>query len=545
VYWADELAARLSGPQVVNDSKTPSGTVHVGSLRGPVVLDAIWRALRERGVPVRLLYGVDDLDPMDTQALLTPDAVERSMGVPLAHVAAPQGSTAPSYARHFAGLFLATFAGLGIHPETYWMSEVYATGAVDPYLRLALDRADRVREIYRRVANVQHPPSWHPVSVICEACGKVGTTIVTDWDGRRVFYECRPDLVGWARGCGHSGWVEPFGGRAKLPWNLEWAAQWSIFGVTIEPNGKDLATAGGSRDRSDAIAREIFEREPPLNLPYEFVNVGGRKMSTSKGQGAAAHTMAEVLPPELLRFLFLRYRPTHAIDFDPSGETIPRLFDEFDRVAAATAGRPVKGELPPDHGRIFALSLLDPEADAALEASRFRPNFAQVAMLAQIPGVDLDARVEAEKGAPLDLAEQVILADRVRSARAWLEAYAPDRARVAVRDQFPDEARHGLAEEQRAYLGAMALAAEVSRPGSGEAWQDLIFRVAEEAALPAGRAFAAIYLAFLGRTSGPRAGWLLAALEREFTIERLRVAAGWSPEPEGEGSAGPAGEGTA
>ena len=27
--WADELAASVSGPQVVNDSKTPSGTVHV------------------------------------------------------------------------------------------------------------------------------------------------------------------------------------------------------------------------------------------------------------------------------------------------------------------------------------------------------------------------------------------------------------------------------------------------------------------------------------------------------------------------------------
>ena len=44
--WADELAARVSGPQVVNDSKTPSGTVHVGSLRGPVILDVITRALR-------------------------------------------------------------------------------------------------------------------------------------------------------------------------------------------------------------------------------------------------------------------------------------------------------------------------------------------------------------------------------------------------------------------------------------------------------------------------------------------------------------------
>ena len=44
--WADELAASVEGPQVVNDSKTPSGTVHIGSLRGPVILDVIVRALR-------------------------------------------------------------------------------------------------------------------------------------------------------------------------------------------------------------------------------------------------------------------------------------------------------------------------------------------------------------------------------------------------------------------------------------------------------------------------------------------------------------------
>ena len=86
--WADELAARVRdrGPQVVNDSKTPSGTVHVGSLRGPVILDAITRALRANGIETTLLYGVDDLDPMDAQALLTPDAVEHEMGRPLAHV---------------------------------------------------------------------------------------------------------------------------------------------------------------------------------------------------------------------------------------------------------------------------------------------------------------------------------------------------------------------------------------------------------------------------------------------------------------------------
>ena len=87
--WADELAASVDGPQVVNDSKTPSGTVHIGSLRGPVILDVITRALRARGVETTLLYGVDDLDPMDAQALLSPDAIEREMGRPLAHVPDP------------------------------------------------------------------------------------------------------------------------------------------------------------------------------------------------------------------------------------------------------------------------------------------------------------------------------------------------------------------------------------------------------------------------------------------------------------------------
>jgi lysyl-tRNA synthetase class 1 len=525
--WADELADRVSGPQVVNDSKTPSGTVHVGSLRGPVILDTIARALRAAGRETTLLYGVDDLDPMDAQALLTPDAVEREMGRPLAHVPDPAGDCHASYARHFAGIFIDTFAGLGIRPDRYyWMSDIYPTGAVDPYIRTALDRADRVREVYRRVANVQHPSTWHPALVICESCGRIGTTIVTRWDGERVFYECRPDLVTWARGCGHSGWVSPFGGRAKLPWNLEWAAQWSLFGVTIEPCGKDLATAGGSRDRSDAIAREVFEREPPLNVPYEFLNIGGKKMSTSKGRGAAAHRIVEVVPPEQLRLLFLRPRPNHAIEFDPEGtDAIPRLFDEFDRLAAATAGREVKGELPAGYAAVFRYSLLDPAADPAVEASRFRPSFAHLAMLAQIPGVEIAARAAAEKGSPLDVAEEAVLAERLAAARAWLETYAPERARLVVqRDRLPPEAAT-LDEDQRAFLGSLAGGAAATGPLGGDAWQDLIFATAGSLGLAVGRAFGAIYAAFLGRSNGPRAGWLLASLEPAFVVARLREAA--------------------
>jgi lysyl-tRNA synthetase class 1 len=538
MFWADELAGHFEGPQVVNDSKTPSGTVHIGSLRGVVLHDAIHRALLQAGRPSRFLYGVDDLDPMDSQALLTPDAVERYMGVPLAHVPAPPGSSAPSYARYFVGeLFMGTFRGLGVEPQIYWMSELYADGSMDPWIRRALDGADLVRDIYLRVSNVERPHGWLPLAVICESCGRIGTTLATDWDGQTVAYACQPDYVAWATGCGYSGRVTPFGGRAKLPFNVDWAAKWSHFDITIEGCGKDLATKGGSRDRSDAVSREVFHREPPANVPYEFLNVGGRKMSTSRGSGAAAHEMADLLPAELIRFLFLRHKPRRALEFDPEGDAIPGLFDEFDRVAAAAAGQPVRGELPPDPERIFKASLVDPGADMATEAARFRPAFRHLTLLVQVPGVDLEGRVAAEKGEPLTDVEKAIVDERAAVARAWLDGFAPDRYRVAVREDLPSEVT-GLTEVQTLFLADLADGAEAERPTGGDAWQDLIYRCGQRRGVSSRDSFAAVYAALLGRDNGPRAGWLLASLDAGFVARRLRQAAEVSPAAETSASGG-------
>ena len=465
---------------------------------------------------------------MDAQALLTADAVEHAMGMPLAHIPDQVADGHASYARHHAQVFIDLFADLGVRPDRYyWMSEVYAAGSIDPYVRVALDRAAEVRALYRRVANVNHPDTWHPLLVICETCGRVGTTIVTKWDGERVFYECRADLVTWARGCGSSGWVSPFGGRAKLPWNLEWAAQWSVWGVTIEPCGKDLATAGGSRDRADAIAREIFEREPPIRVDYEFLNVGGKKMSTSKGRGTAAHRIVEVLPPEPLRTLMIRSRPNHAIDFEPEGtDAVPRQFDEFDRLGDATAGRDVKGELPPGFASVFRYALRDPEADVEAEAVAFRAPFSHLAFLVQVAGADVVGQMTAEKGSALTEREAADLKERIAAARIWVADYAPERARYAVvRDRLPDLALE-IEVDMRRFLGALANAAEADWPSTGAAWQNLIFQTAGTEQMATNRrSFAAIYAAFLGRENGPRAGWLLAGLEPEFVVARLREAA--------------------
>ena len=310
--WADELAAGVSGPQVVNDSKTPSGTVHVGSLRGPVILDVIARALRHAGLETTLLYGIDDLDPMDAQALLTPDAVEREMGRPLAHVPDPAGDCHDELrpplrralhrhvprARDRPGPLLLDERHLPDRADGRRSSGPRWTGR----RRCARSTAGS-RTSSTRTRGCRSRSSARTAAGSGRRSSRTGTA-------RRSRSSAGRTSSTWATGCGWTGRVSPFGGAAKLPWNLEWAAQWSLLGVTIEPCGKDLSTAGGSRDRSDAIAREVFEREPPLNVPYEFINIGGKKMSTSKGRGAAAHEIVEVIPPEQLRFFFLRPRRT-------------------------------------------------------------------------------------------------------------------------------------------------------------------------------------------------------------------------------------------
>jgi lysyl-tRNA synthetase class 1 len=248
-------------------------------------------------------------------------------------------------------------------------------------------------------------------------------------------------------------------------------------------------------------------------------------MSTSKGVGASATRIADVIPPEQLRTLFLRPKPKVAIEFDPDGtDAIPRLFDESDRLAAATAGREVRGELPADFERLFAVSLVEPDADVAAEAAAYRPAFSHLALLEQIPGVDVAERVAAEKGSSPTSREVEIIEERRAAARAWLEAFAPEPARLTVQRGGLPAAAADLDVAQRAYLGSLAGAIE-SGEWTGEALQAAIFSTAKELGLAAGQAFAALYLAFLGRSSGPRAGWLLAALERDFVIGRLREAA--------------------
>src|SRR3954469_15214753 len=370
MFWTEDIAARLStsvtkpadaaaaapAPQIINDSKTPSGRVHVGALRGVLIHDAIFRTLRAKGIDARYFFWVDDYDPLDEIPAGKGEHFEKYLGQPLCNVPPPDGSDATDMAEHYMHEFWGVFDELGVQVERYRMRDIYRSGRFNEAIDTILRHADIVRRVYKQVSNSDRPPTWYPFQAVCENCGRIGTTEVFAYDGTLVSYRCRPDMVKWAKGCGHEGRVSPFDGKGKLPWKLEWVAKWVTFPVTIEGAGKDHSTKGGSRDVSAACLRAIFRQEPPVNVPYEFFLVGGAKMSSSRGLGASARDVAKLLPPEVLRFLMIRTKPNSPVNFEVHEAGIVKLFNEFDRYEQ----RVLAGQATPDETAIYRLAQLSP-----------------------------------------------------------------------------------------------------------------------------------------------------------------------------------------
>jgi lysyl-tRNA synthetase class 1 len=510
MFWCDKLAEGLAGPQTINDSKTPSGRAHIGALRGPLIHDAIFRTLQSKGIPVRFLFGVDDYDPVDEIPYGQVEHFEKYLGAPLCNVPPPPGSNATDMAEHFISEFFSVFADLGIRPEFYRMRDIYRSGKFNESIDAILRKADVVRRIYKEVSGSDRPETWHPFQVICENCGRIGTTEVTAYDGKEVTYSCKPYLVKWAKGCGHEGKMSPFNGNGKLPWKLEWCAKWRTFPVTIEGAGRDHSTKGGSRDVAAACLREIFGQEPPLNCPYDFFLVGGAKMSSSKGIGVTSRDMADFLPPEVLRFLMIRTPPRQHVNFEASEVHILKAFNEFDRAKQRYFH---DANLKPDDKRVYELAQVVPEPDY------WTADFQLVAALIQMPHLDAVKELEKRKGAPFTELEQKHLDLRIRAAKYWLDHYATEEERTHLQETLPARAD----ELTITQCGFLRILAEQLRSATwqDEALQIAVFNAARLTPIDQPSAFKAIYRVLLDRESGPKAGNLLSFLDREFVLRRF------------------------
>ncbi len=529
MFWADRIAAEIEErfkdrikkgePLLIRDEKTASGRVHVGSMRGVAIHGLLARVLRERGVLNEFKYEINDFDPFDGLPNYLPaDQYKPLLGGQLYKIPSPD-SSAPNYADFYGGEFMKVISDSGYHPTFYYSKDLYLSGKMDEAMRLVITNADRIREIYKEVSGSQRVSEWLPISVICENCAKVSMTQSSDFDGETVAYRCVPHELPWGGvGCGHSGRVSPFGGRAKLPWKPEWAAKWYVLGVDVEGAGKDHSTKGGARDVANAIARDVFNIEPPFDVPYEFFLVGGQKMASSKGRGSSARDVASLVPPKIFRLALLGKEINQAFNFDPAGETIPVLYDLYDKLAEG-----YKAGNDDDYSRLFTLIETDDRGDSKQKIEvPFLMRFSQLAFTVQMPHVDLYSAAAELKGSALTDLDRAELDERAAYAKGWLKGQAPEKYRFALHDTMPESAST-LTAVQKAALGRVAELLE--KATSPEELHTQIHSLKDELTIAPAELFAAIYLIFFGKSQGPKAGWLLYTLPRESTLVRLRAAA--------------------
>lgn len=525
MIWVDREAKRLKErnlPQEwADDMKTPSGRVHVGSLRGVIVHDLIYKALKDLGVNAKFSYVFNDMDPMDGMpAYLDKNKWEKYMGMPLYKIPSPEPGF-KSFADYFAQEFIKVFNSINCHPQIIWSSELHRSGKMNEVIKLILNKTEVVKEIYKKVVKKERPANWFPYNPFCEKCGKISTTSVYKWDGKYVHYRCEPKIVEWATGCGYEGKVEPINENGKLVWKLDWPAHWKVIGVTIESSGKDHMSSGGSYDMGTHFCKEVLGTIAPDALGgYEWFTIGGKKMSSSRGIGSSAKEVSQILPPELLRFLLVRTPIRTHLDFDPIGDTIPNLFDDYDRCLndyflklENKLPKDKAGEVASDYARIVELSEVKPLPKQRLYLPRFRT----IANLLKSKNNDLISFFETQNKSKFNKEEKSLLEERIKYAKIYLEKYSQEKNNLKELKFVPT-----LLQNKFLKFFIIKLNELKDNPSSEiRNYQEIVFNCIKQTNIKPKEAFEVVYQKLINKPFGPKIGELILDIGFGKSLELL------------------------
>jgi lysyl-tRNA synthetase class 1 len=513
MHWADQMAEtwiqRRGQDHVVEIGVSPSGPIHIGFLRETVLGAVAVRALRDAGAHARLILFVDSMDPLRKRYPFLDESFDRHIGRALCDIPAPWPGE-NSYADTFLMPFVRSLEALGIDLEIIRSEERYREGFFTRQITLALEHQERIAEILRDESGRLLDEDWAPVNPIDRETGKMTGTRVLSFDAASTTIEYETED-------GRRGVADYSKGEAKLPWRIDWPARWNALGVTVEPFGKDHASPGGSFSTGRRICKEIFGSPAPEPVPYEWINLKGQgAMSSSKGIAIPIDAMVEVIPPEVLRYLIVRNRPNQAIDFDPSLKMI-QIVDEFENLERRILHPVPEADAPSESSRRnYALARIRPEEKRTPATIPFR----LLTTLVQVAAGDLErlkeVLVRTGYGSELERWDQV--AQLARYAERWIEKFAPEEDKMQLSAEMPAAAR-SLSAAQGAFL--KALSEFLDSGPSAEAIHQGIYTLAEQLQIQSPEAFKAIYLALIGKEKGPRAGFFLASLDREFVKKRF------------------------
>jgi len=252
---------------------------------------------------------------------------------------------------------------------------------------------------------------------------------------------------------------------------------------------------------------------------YEWIQLKGKgAMSSSTGVVVTGVEMLKITPPEVLRFLIAKQNPFKHIDFDP-GLGILNLVDEYDRYERIFYGLESISDAS-DMKRAYQLS--EPHGIHALgEDMALQVPYRHLVTLVQLTEdfEELKSRIKRTEGIDSFTSEaEERLLDRVACVRHWVNNFAPEGVKFALQETMP-EFSHATTEKEF-LIQLMQSLAEI--PWNAEAIHTAIHDSSGD--LGAKKGFKVLYQILLGKNRGPRLGFFLSNLERDFILTRLREA---------------------
>lgn len=507
VHWADVVAQKLAEKKrkhVLATAITPSGPIHVGNLREILTTEAVYRALKDIGIKAKLIYIGDTFDSLRKLYPFLPAHYEKYIGMPLSEIPCPCDKH-ENYATHFLEPFLESLREIGVKPEVYLAHELYKKGVYNDSIKIALDKSEKIREIIKKISQRDLPAGWMPFNILCKKCGRM--------DGEIKKYEY-PMATYICKSCKYEGETDlREGGAGKLPWRVDWPARWKIFNVTFEAFGKDHAASGSSWDTGRVISKEIFEYEPPMPFVYEFIHLKGRgAMHGSTGIAVSAEEVLKIIPPEVLRFLFMKYEPNRHIEFD-TGYGLFDLVDEYDRYEKIYFGIEEETTGTKDAKRVYELSQPYKKPSEFPKTIPYR----HLAVVSQI-GRNFDEVVEI-LGRKENLKKYDInrLKERYEKIVYWLRNYSPEEIKFKLYYEKPDIF---LEEEERFFLSELKKKFE-EIDWDAEKIHTVIHETSKKTGIKTKKAFETVYKIMLAKKNGPRAGYFLQSLGKNFVLKRV------------------------
>ena len=503
---ADDLIARHpEGEILIETGASPSGTYHLGHMRELVIADAVMLELRRRGRQARHVQFVDDLDALRKIPAGVPAEYEQYLGYPLCDIPAPDGSES-SYADYFLQGLIDACRILGVEVEYLRAHDKYRTGFMVPAIERSLERVPQARKALEHIAGRQLDEQWTPIQILENGRLKNRAFVAMDKTAKTVQYR---DADGQTKTADYAR------GEVKLNWRLDWPGRWWLLHVDCEPSGRDHMTKGGSYDTGVQIIKDVYEAEAPYPVSYDFINMAGdtKKMSASKGTGLDALEAAQIMPPEVMRFFILRAPPLKRLYFDPNSGVV-QLMDEF----AALAAKPDRDA---DEEQLLHIA-----TRGITQKTVSRVPFSHLVASYQAALKDADQTLgiirRTEHAAVVDEDADIIRAE-LRFIDAWLQKRAPEDVKFTLREHV-DAAEFD--DPRRQFLHALADKVAAAPEDADGAWfHEAIYGFKDGGGLTPQELFGTLYQALIGKTSGPRAGWFLSILPRDWLIKRLRLEA--------------------